>query len=507
MDYIRSWTERRPVLALLSVLLVWLLLRVVFFERGVWVWDDWFHVRYAYLWPGPPQNIYDARLFFNAMLRASMALLGFRPIAWALPGLLASLMTVLSAYWLGLRKLGPMGALTAGLVAACMPIDILYSSVPIAGPVSAGFAACALALLFGGESRVSLAIAAVAGSLAAFCHPVGVFAVLAMTVAAFFFSSRKTAMVFVAVAIPLFVVLELGASALASGGDPLHDFALLRNWRDPDGYVVMYSAAWFTRPFTSLVFSKSFGVAIPIVAAGVSIESLRRSRIYMGLLAYCFFVWLWFSFGTATPTGYLPFWRDTRFWQPMTPALAVMVGWIVQEKLSLRLPVLLGVCGLGIALVASSGSWGQAAGISAEMFRYVRGNPNATFLADPQTIMQMEAYNRFQPIPNACALPCSTGQPNRPAVFLLFNPLNQPVQVPNRPRPDSLGIERLRCGSAVLVTAPKPRSIVAFLPIRLLLRYPALIRRPAGAIRPVLSSADPNESTTACDAAPSDSTG
>ena len=128
MDYIRSWTERRPVLALLTVLLVWLLLRVVFFDASVWVWDDWFHVRYAYLWPGPPQNIYDARLFFNAMLRASMALLGFRPIAWALPGLLASLMTALSAYWLGLRKLGPMGALTAGLVTACMPIDILYSS-------------------------------------------------------------------------------------------------------------------------------------------------------------------------------------------------------------------------------------------------------------------------------------------------------------------------------------------------------------------------------------------
>src|ERR1035438_6136646 len=85
MDHIFSWTERRPAVALLMVVLAWLLLRIVFFDGCWWAWDDWFHVRYAYLWDGPPKNIYEARLFFNALLRASMALFGFRPIAWAIP--------------------------------------------------------------------------------------------------------------------------------------------------------------------------------------------------------------------------------------------------------------------------------------------------------------------------------------------------------------------------------------------------------------------------------------
>jgi hypothetical protein len=502
MDHIFSWTERRPAVALLMVVLAWLLLRIVFFDGCWWAWDDWFHVRYAYLWDGPPKNIYEARLFFNALLRASMALFGFRPIAWAMPGLLASLMTVLSAYWLGLRQLGRTGAFAVGLVAACMPIDILYCSVPLAGPVSAGFAACALALLMGSESRAGLAMAVVAASLAALCHPAEVFAVLAMAAAVFFFSSHKKAILFAAASIPLFLALDMGASALASGGDPLHNFALLRNWHDPDAYVVMYSAAWFTRPFTSLFFSKAFGFAIPIAVAGLFVEPLRRSRVYLGLLSYCFFLWLWFSFGSAKPTSYEPFWRDTRFWQPMTPALALMVGWIVQKKPSLRAFLLLGVCGLGVALVAASGTWGQAARISLEMLQYVRRNPNAAFLTDSLTVMQMEGYNHFQPIPNVCALPCSTGIPHRPAVFLLFNPLNQPEPVPNRPKPAPIGIENLRCGAPVLVTELKPRVIASFLPLRVLRRYPFLIRRPPGAIRPISFSADATYKTAACDASP-----
>jgi hypothetical protein len=502
IDHIYSWTERRPVLALITVILVWALLRAVFFDGCWWAWDDWFHVRYAYLWDGPPKNIYEARLLFNALLRASMALLGFRPIAWALPGLLASLMTVLSAYWLGLRQLGRPGAFVAGVVAACMPIDILFCSVPLAGPVSAGFAACALALLLGSESGPGLAMAIAAACLSALCHPAGVFAVLAMAAAAFFFFSRKRALVFVAVAIPLFLALDMGASALASGGDPFHNYALLRNWRDPDGYVLMYSAAWFTRPFTSLVFSKAFGLTIPIVVAGLFVAQLRRSRVYLGLLAYCFFLWLWFSFGTAKPTTYEPFWRDTRFWQPMTPALALMAAWIAQKKPSVRGPLLLGVCGLGIILVASSGVWGQSAGISRDMWQYAGRNPNALFLADSQTIMQMEAYNRFQTMSNVCALPCSTASSSRQPVFLLFNPLNQPEQAPNRPKPVQLGIGNLRCGAPVLVTALKPREIAAFLPLAVLQRHPFLIRRPPGAIRPVLFAPDASEKTMACDAAP-----
>jgi len=497
-----SWAERRPAVALLTVLLVWLLLRILFFDGIWWAWDDWFHVRYAYLWDGPPRNIYEVRLFFNALLRASMALLGFRPIAWAMPGLLASLMTLLSVYWLGLRQLGPMGAFAAGMVAACTPIDILYCTVPLAGPVSAGFAACALVLLIGTISRAGLSLAVAAGALTALCHPTGVFAVLAMAAAAFFFGPRKRAIVFAASAIPLFLALELGASALASGGDPFHNFAVLRKWHDPDGYVVMYSAAWFTRPFTSLVFSKSFGLTIPLVAAGLFLQPLRRSRVYLGLLAYCFFLWLWFSFGTAKPTIYEPFWRDTRFWEPMTPALALMAGWIVLKKPSVRTPLLLGVCGLGVALVASSGTWGQVARISLEMLQYARQNPNDMFLTDSQTIMQMEGYNRFQRIPNVCALPCPKEiQGGRP-VFIMFNPLSQPTQMPNRPKPVSLGIGKLRCGPPVLVTALKPRVIAAFLPLRILRRYPFLIRRPPGDIRPVVFAPDATHATTACDAPP-----
>jgi len=136
------------------------------------------------------------------------------------------------------------------------------------------------------------------------------------------------------------------------------------------------------------------------------------------------------------------------------------------------------------------------------MWQYAGRNPNALFLADSQTIMQMEAYNRFQTMSNVCALPCSTASSSRQPVFLLFNPLNQPEQAPNRPKPVQLGIGNLRCGAPVLVTALKPREIAAFLPLAVLQRHPFLIRRPPGAIRPVLFAPDASEKTMACDAAP-----
>jgi hypothetical protein len=84
----------------------------------------------------------------------------------------------------------------------------------------------------------------------------------------------------------------------------------------------------------------------------------------------------------------------------------------------------------------------------------------------------------------------------------LFNPLNQPAPVPNRPKPAQIGIENLRCGAPVLVTELKPRVIASFLPLRVLRRYPFLIRRPPGAIRPVSFSADATYKTAACDASP-----
>ena len=76
-----SSRRAHPLVAFGIVVAVWLLLRLLFFEGCFWMNDDWFQMRYAYLSSGPPANIYDARLLFNAALRASFHLFGYTPLA------------------------------------------------------------------------------------------------------------------------------------------------------------------------------------------------------------------------------------------------------------------------------------------------------------------------------------------------------------------------------------------------------------------------------------------
>jgi hypothetical protein len=483
-----SIRRSRPLVAFGVVFVVWLLLRILFFEGCFWLNDDWFQVRYAYLWTGPPANIYDARLLFNGLLRASLHVFGYRPLAWALPGLVGSLLMTAAGFELARRTIGSSGAVAAGLITASLPIDILLCTVPLALSLSVGLFAIAVLLLTSSPRRVGLVGAILAAALSELAHPVAVFHVLALSVAVLLFGHRRRALVFGGGSVALYFCLELAVSTAATG-NPLHNLVILRAWHDPDGLVVLFSQRWFTKPFTDLLFSKMFGFVFPVIAlALLLIPELRRSKLYLILASYCFGGWLWFSFGTAKPTIYEPFWRDPRFLHPMGSSIGVLVALIVSCRPRWRTAILVVLCSVNILLVTSSGTWGQSKNISLEMLHFVQSNPEARFFSDLVTYRQRSAGNQFRELANVCVMPCPAAVSGTQRVFLLYNPLNQPAWTPNRPPPVSLGLDQLRCATPVLITQPKPRLIVAWLPFSIWSRYPALIRQPAGYIRPVLSA-------------------
>ena len=470
------------------VLVFGLALRLLFFEGCFWANDDWYQVRYAYLWPGPPANIYDARLFFNMLLRAALHVFGYGPVAWAFPGLLGSLMLTGSSIALALRKVGIVGGVAAGLITASLPIDLAFSTVPLAQSLAVGFFGIAVFLLMGFESRIASVGAIGAAALAVLAHPSVVFHVIALAVAFFLFAVRRRAIVFGFASLVLYFALEFAISAVVTG-NPFHNFAILREWHDPEAMVVLFSRRWFTKPFSDLFFSKSFGFAFPTIAlALLMIPELRRSRLCKVLAFYCFGAWLWFSFGSAKPTIYEPFWRDTRFWHPMALSVGVLIGMIVSARPRLRTPLLAAFCALHILLMAGSGVWGQSKHISLEMLRFVQNNPDAGFLTDPLTRAQMLGWNGFHDLSNVCVLPCGRSWQHTQRVFVLYNPLNQPVRIPNRPPPASLGFDALRCAAPALTTEAKPRLLVAWLPSGIWSRYPLMIRRPVGYVRQLLAS-------------------
>ena len=227
-----------------------------------------------------------------------------------------------ASFELARRTIGEGGAIAAGLITSSLPIDVLLCSIPLALSFSIGFFAVAVLLLMTSQRSVSLTAAIIAAALSVLAHPVAVFHVLALSVAVFLFGDRRRALVFCCASIALYFFLELSISAVVTG-NPFHNLMILRGWHDPDGLVVLFSRRWFTKPFTDLIFSKMFGLVFPVIAvASLLIPELRRSRLYLILVSYCFGGWLWFSFGTAKPTLYEPFWRDCDSCTRCVPVLA-----------------------------------------------------------------------------------------------------------------------------------------------------------------------------------------
>jgi hypothetical protein len=438
-------SDPRLALKLGGVLVLWLVLRVVFFE-GLWGYDDLYHVQWATR-PRVPVDVWEARLLFNGMLWLSRAAFGFNEWAFALPTLLSSLAMTLTAWWAARRLWGDAAGLLAAFLATACAGDVIRASDPMANPLGAAFAGLGTALLVVSHSRRSRVAAGVALGLSTYSHLATLFYVLPV-VGAYAVHDwprprwREALLVlFTAGAVNL--GLEMAVFGLISGHPLLHVDLLRHTHLEIQEYTInphlpdgSWNPEWFTWPFATFLFSKDFGFLISLPALVALATWRRQSQPTRFLTAAVVMAWAWLNFGVQHPFKYAPLDHQTRYWHALlVPAVVLAVHvcrqirpgtWRRAYLAALALPMPL--------LLVSSGPWGQNVEITRELMAYADAHPDQTFATDPYTYDEMFILDGCEPPKNVTLLrgypdneydkPAERLDPNRPDLQVLFNPLN-----------------------------------------------------------------------------------
>lgn len=450
-----------------------LAIRLIFFE-GLWGSDDLAHVHYAIKWNYLPTNHWETRLLFNTLLRGAILMFGMNEPAYALPSLLASIALVTSSVWCAGCLAGTRAAFLSGLLAASLPIDIIYSTVPVAMTLSAGLAGLGTTLLLTSSRPFPKALACLVLALAIIAHLSALFyvgaLVCALLLTARTWSERRQALTCGAAAVLFFAAIEFTLFMLLTG-DPLYEFRVLGRTHLKPAALTLHKASnmRYLKPVMLWVFSKDFGVML--VGSCIWALSIWRtlSSSLRVLAITSTILWLWISYGTRTPTSYLPL-SAPRFAYTLALPLAVLMGCLFAQRCRWGNWAALTSFAFGILLVACSGSWGQRIEVTKEFLPYIQAHPHTLFLADDRTQSEIFICNQGRPLTNVVDWNTASADSACP-VAILVNPLagGQPP-------------EHLKLGSVLHSTTPAYRSIAALLPQALLLRYSWLVRRPSGQI-------------------------
>jgi hypothetical protein len=463
-----------------------LVVRLLFFE-GLWGSDDFDHVRYATLWDRAPANHWETRLLYNALLRGSILAFGASESAYAVPGLLASMLLVGLTVAFAARTLGLNGAVIAGALIATLPLDVITSTVPISHPLATSFAALGTVLLLGPSGVLrSTVLAAGAFALAMLAHISLVTFIAALSAALFLAGQdrgdRTRALAGAALSFGLFLVLWFSLFALVTG-DPLHEYKVLERRYDTDPYITTFSALWFLWPIYSFLISKDFGIVIAIAVVGVALRGPAIvSRVRVLALAIPL-LWVWIGYGTQKPTSYVPFWRLARYAYPLALPACVAAAAVLRSLPRFRSLVCVSLVGMNLLILMSSGPWGQGVKVSRELLEYARSHPERWFWTDPRSARDLYILAGCRAPTNVTASTVSSLVEAPTGVALLVNTLNLErdgvlVALPR-------GAER-----PTLYTTPRrPRMIAKLLPASFLDRFPWLIRRPGALVLGARSSA------------------
>jgi hypothetical protein len=472
----RGWYANVNVCAAVVVVVgFWCGLRLVFFE-GLCGSDDFWHVAYAMHLDRLPLNHWESRLFYNAALHGCIRLFGPCEVAYAAPGLLGSLAVLGSALHAAYRYGGLRCLVIAGLLAASLPLDVTFSTVPFANAFAAGFVAVGAVTLLTGTGWGMTVAAAVFFALGLLAHPVCVFFVLAvcgsLALVAIDPRRRLAAVACAALSLALYLTADLTVYGWIAG-DPLYEIHLLRRTADrfADVSYPRFSAMWFFYPVRTFFLSKDFGL-LPVLAVSGAVawrhELLRSQR---GLLLTCVAFWLWVGYGSQQLTSYVPFWRLTRYDYPLAMPLCVLAAVVLCAARRGAVVGTAGMVGLHLGLLACSGQWGEGAKVARELFPYVREQPRTRFLTDPLTYRDLLVLNRGEPLPNLSEYRSAdaTEPPKDGRVQFLWNPAYRTEPPP-----------ALRLGPARYVTEARLRLLGELLPRRYTEGNAWWVRRPAG---------------------------
>jgi hypothetical protein len=465
----------------------WLLLRVVFFE-GLWGYDDLYHVHFA-MRPRVPIDVWEGRLFYNALLIAAYRLFGAAEWALALPTMLSSLGFVLVTWWAARRLAGDAAGLLAGLLAATCAQDVAMATDPIAAAQENAFAAAGTALALTGRPR--LAGAAFGAAIASHLTAAFYFGPFLLAFAAF--GDRRRIPALLGAAIGTYVLLDPLPEWILSG-DPLHYLHLVQSTHlEHQPYTLppflpsgAWNPAWFWWPPATFLFSKAFGLLLSLPVGFALLRWRRIERVDRLLVVLILGGWAWINWGTQLPYAYQPLNHQVRYWYPLAMPACVLAARMVRHVRRRRAwaAVLLAP---GPLLLLASGSWGQNVEISRELMAYAQAHPERAFATDAYTYDEMLILSDLAPPPNVTVLPGDAPEFGHPPAGppenaeLLVNALQLG-------RPKAARLERLLAAAErAPISAPTWRTFAYLLPERMRAAHPSLMRRPPAEVAHVAS--------------------
>jgi hypothetical protein len=401
------------IVAVAILLSAWLVTTVVFW-MGYVGGDDLFYARYAFLLHRPPLNWWEFRMPFILALRASFFAFGPSELAAALPTLMASLGILTAVIWfLGWTKRPAWQTVAGGLIAATLPLDVGFRSVPLAGFLAGGMLALGTVCLLKENSRV-WACGSLLLATAFVTHEVSIFYVSILCLTALAFDRKRFFR-----PVLLCVVLSAGATLVecvvykALLGDWLARFrmaegttSVLTAGTDPDTLIT--GLRFYTWPLENLLFCKSFGIDLILVLVFGILAWRSFKQEYRILFITMFLTWAWLGYGSQVPWAYKPFYRQMHYYFPLTFCIAVLLPYSLATVLGRRATLARGIVGVAVALhlacLAAGGRWGQNVDVSRDLLQYAKSHPDRTFLTDVRTMNQMYVLAGFRLPPNVVCL-------------------------------------------------------------------------------------------------------
>ena len=400
---VQSVSATQQILSVGLLLTIWFISRWIF-GAGLAGSDDSFYVRYAHLMHRAPISHWEGRSVFVWFLRSCFLGFGYSEYASWIPGLFSSLLTLVSVGWLARWPRYPTWeSWSATLLAATMPVDVIFSNYPVASSMAAGFLSLGTAALLQEGARWRHAGAALL-SFSFMIHEYCLYFVAIACLTALIFDFRgylRPVALCVGMSV-IYVMLE-GLIYYFQLGQATYRFRLSAAGMGDDRIAVEAGGSafrYFLMPLQQLLFNRSLGIdLIALFSAGaVAFRSFTQRQRLLFVIVACY--WLWAGYGPMTPWEYKPPSREIRLLFPYTLPICYLLPSAFSAVFSRRFALLAiaVIVVTHVVCLASGGRWEQSSRISQELLDYAAAHPRTRFVTDVSTLNQMY-------IANDCRLP------------------------------------------------------------------------------------------------------
>lgn len=409
-------TKTSIIYSALLLFAFWALLRALFFE-GLFGFDDIHYIRYALQWDRLPVNHWEARIFFNFLLRLCFSIFGFSEFVSTLPTLLASLVFMYCVFYVGLHLWPVRYALFAGLLAAILPLDVISSTAVEILTLANMFAALGIACIITAKKDWQNVMGGVFLGLSFYSHETLLLycGILALVLWGYrwpeFRRKRTNLIIGTAILVGLFANF---ASFYWLSGDPLYQVKVASKSASaivgtyvpfllPSGNINPY---WLIWPLQHFLISKSFGILLGIPVLLILYSWKSQKNVIRLLCLLIILHWAWINYGTISVLKFTPLDHTTRYWYPVAlPAciLATQVLFGFRRKLS-KVAYSTAIFVLPLLFLVSSGLWGQNIEITKELMIYAAKHRNTTFVTDKYSLDEMFILNGAKPPQNVFSI-------------------------------------------------------------------------------------------------------